>query len=72
MKTFYDIPTQVMFKEKDSNYWEAGIAYRDEFICACCGGITELGELAEAEDVGEIEVVEFPDWVNFTYEITEA
>lgn len=68
MKTFYETPTQVKFREKDSSFWESGIAYRDEFICACCGGITELCELAEAETSGEIEFVELP-WVNLAYEI---
>lgn len=73
MKTFYDIPTQVKYREKGSNYWDVyGIAYRDELICACCGGITELEELAKAEAAGEIEFTEIPEWVNFTYEIMEA
>lgn len=58
MQKFYDIPTQVRFKYKDDPHWEAGIAYHEDFICACCGGVTPLEELAEEED--EIVWVELP------------
>lgn len=61
-RCFYDIPTQVMFVEpksvKDGNEdcgpeWYAGIAYRDEVICACCGGVFAIEEVLEsAEEYG--------------------
>ena len=58
-KWFYDIPTQVMFVEpkcmKDGNIdngpaWYAGIAYRDEIICACCGGVFEIEDVLESAE----------------------
>lgn len=61
-KWFYEFPTQVMFVEpkcaKDGNEdsgpaWFAGIAYRDEIICACCGGVFRIEEVLEsAEEYG--------------------
>ena len=38
-----------------------GIAYNDEVICACCGGIFELDEIEILE--------EYEDWIDFKYEI---
>lgn len=46
----------VIFKD-DEDSTQAGIAYHDEIICACCGGVFET---SEAHD---IEVV---DWVDLT------
>ena len=41
----YTLPTQVLFwNETDRKTVLAGIAYKDEIICADCGGIFRLSE----------------------------
>lgn len=42
--THFDIPTEVIFKGEYDYYPQKGIAYKDEIICLCCGGITPLDE----------------------------
>lgn len=49
---YFDMPTQVEFFDFNAEepQYIGGIAYRDEIICSCCGGIIELDELyAEAK-----------------------
>lgn len=48
--TYFDVPTQVKFIDFDGcddNWFEekGGIAYGNEIICGCCGGIIELDDL---------------------------
>jgi hypothetical protein len=71
MKTFFDVPTQVFWKnpdfgETDSIYdseteYFVGIAYKDEIICACCGAIIHVDEVPE--------ILEFESWANIAEEI---
>lgn len=44
MENYYEEPTQVIFitPEIDNEPPKCGIAYRDEIICAECGGIIEM------------------------------
>lgn len=63
MKKYFETPTQVMFwqdrekmHENNIDYF-VGIAYHDEIICACCGGIVEINEVENIET--------FP-WVDIT------
>lgn len=42
----FGIPTQVTFVSTDGEDC-CGIAYRDEIICACCGGIHEVSECTD-------------------------
>ena len=76
-RCFYDIPTQVMFVEpkcaKDGNEdcgpeWYAGIAYRDEVICACCGGVFTIEDVIEsAEEYGLARgIYHYGAWVDIT------
>ena len=55
MKTYFNRPTQVMFADPDNaGEWIVGIAYKDEIICACCGGafgITEIIKQAQEDGV---------------------
>lgn len=64
MKKFYNAPTQVKFIESadvvDDPHWIGGIAYQDYVICGECGGIVDL------EDIENIE--ELP-WCNISDEI---
>ena len=58
MKQYFETPTQVLFKQ-DANgaEWFAGIAYHDEIICGCCGGIVE---------VSETELIQPLPWANIS------
>lgn len=62
---FYPLPVQVKFSfdigdgEKEILY---GIAYQDEVICACCGGVFEIEEVTILDDL---------TWENFTSAIKE-
>ena len=58
MKQYFETPTQVLFKQDvNSAEWFAGIAYHDEIICGCCGGIVE---------VSETELIQPLPWVNIS------
>ena len=72
MKTYYDVPTQVIFYDGgyDSPIFCAGIAYKDEIICACCGGVMKISEvIADAEEDGiKTAIYDYVDW----YDVREA
>lgn len=74
MKDFYEVPTMVSFL--DPNYLDveelqlAGIAYRDEIICGCCGGIFKIEELKEEYNVEKLKFEEL-SWINIVDAIRE-
>lgn len=69
MKTFYDAPTQVYFVDEDG-VWRGGIAYRDEIICGCCGGIYEIDEVIEfAPEYVQQPIHKYENWVDLSDEI---
>ena len=49
-KTYYDNPTQVEYYDFENDCYVNGIAYKDEIICLCCGGVIGLEDLFEDED----------------------
>lgn len=55
-KDYYERPTQVLFLDFESVTditeirYIGGIAYQDEIICGCCGGIFSIEELIEDYD----------------------
>lgn len=63
MRQHFENPTQVLFKQDEETMcengveWFAGIAYHDEIICGCCGGIVE---------VSETELIQTLPWVNIS------
>lgn len=65
--TWFDVPTQVAWFE--DNHYCAGIAYGDEVICACCGGVTSIEEIIEFAPTGVAPIVAYNDWVNVHEEI---
>ena len=67
-KMYFKIPTQVFFYETDK--YIAGIAYHDEIICGCCGGIYSIEEIYEWADENKLTnpIVEL-SWVNLCDEI---
>ena len=60
--SWYDTPTQVAWF--DDGAYEAGIAYHDEVICACCGGVTEIDDLIRAP-IGVAPIVTYKHWYSF-------
>ena len=52
----FERPTQVAFYNVEDRCYDAGIAYGDEIICMCCGGVIPINELLE-------EVAEVDPWV---------
>ena len=69
MKTFYDIPTQVMFH--DESGWNAGIAFEDKVICACCGEALSIENLiANCDENIANPIYEYKAWIPLTDEIT--
>ena len=59
MKNF-DRPTQVKFADPDNvGEFCYGIAYNDEIICACCGGVFPIDEI-------DGPIIEYADWVDFS------
>ena len=72
MKTYYDVPTQVISYDGgyDSPIFCAGIAYKDEIICACCGGVMKISEaIADAKEDGiKTAIYDYVDW----YDVREA
>ena len=72
MKDFYYVPTQVIFYDgcDDSPIFCAGIAYKDEIICACCGGVMKISEvIADAKEDGiKTAIYDYVDW----YDMREA
>ena len=72
-KSYFEKPTQVKFVEpwQDKVVWLAGIAYRDEVICGCCGGVFEIDEIVESAKDFQIEdpIEAYDFWVDISDEI---
>lgn len=71
IKKSYEIPTRVMFYDYLNDDLGWGIAYGNEIICACCGGIFEIDEvITQGHDRGiPNPIVVREDWKDFTKEI---
>lgn len=79
MKTYYEVPTQVVFCDLDNidecgkSLRIGGIAYADKIICGCCGGTIDIVDyLADFEyvmkngEIDEYEPIEELDWVDIS------
>ena len=72
MKNYFDEPTQVMFADPDNcGKWLAGIAYKDEIICACCGGVFNIEDVIDmaGEDGIVNPIYSYNDWLDISSEI---
>ena len=71
-KTYFDRPTQVVFADPDNpGDWLNGIAYHDEIICGCCGGVFDIDDVVEmAQDIGrKCAIYEYFEWNDLSDEI---
>ena len=71
-KSYFDKPTQVVFADPDNpGDWLTGIAYRDEIICGCCGGVFNIDDVIEmaTEDGIHCAIYEYPEWNDIADEI---
>ena len=70
---YFEVPTQVKFWDSDTGSYLGGIAYRNEIICGCCGGIFDISEIYEsAPDTLKEDPIIIPDrWVDISHEICE-
>ena len=70
-KPYFETPKQVMFHDIDNPHsWLVGIGYKDEIICADCGGIYEIAEVCELSE-GYVDQAIYPyeKWVSLADEI---
>lgn len=69
MKKFYGEPTQVLFVDAEGTRC-SGIAYRDEIICGCCGGIFNIEDVIEfAPEYVQHPIHEYDRWIDISDEI---
>ena len=71
---YFEVPTQVKFWDVHhirGNHYIGGIAYRNEVICGCCGGIFDISEIYEfsPDTLKEDPVVPYDTWVNLSSKI---
>lgn len=71
MKKFFEAPTQVAFWDVDGDHYVGGIAYHDEIICGCCGGVVSIDEIYEFTPAEVKEPIHVFDecWVDVSSEI---
>lgn len=65
---YFEIPTQVKFW--DGRYI-GGIAYRDEIICGCCGGIFGISDIYKVvpDTLDNDPIVVVDGWKAINYDI---
>ena len=70
MNKYFDEPKQVIFADPDNaGEWLVGIAYKDEIICACCGGVFEVEDVIEMAPEGIDPIWEYGYWNDISEEI---
>ena len=68
---YFDVPTQVYFWDFDGGHWLAGIAWNQNIICGCCGGVFEIDEVYEYAPAELAHpIIPFNTWVDLSAEIT--
>ena len=60
----YDEPKQVVFEDPDNaGVWLKGIAYKDEIICSCCGGVFAIDRV-EWNKTGKQAIYTYSSWID--------
>ena len=67
---YFETPAQVVYWDHDGEEWKSGIAYKDEIICGCCGGIIEISEIYEfaPAEIG-CPIHAYKEWIDITDDI---
>ena len=71
-KSYFDRPKQVVFADPvNPGEWLSGIAYRDEIICGCCGGVFSIDDVIDMarEDGVNYAIHEYHEWNDIADEI---
>lgn len=71
-KNYFEVPTQVVFVDPDAEgNWLSGIAYRNEIICGCCGGVFEIEDVIDAAQADNLKcgIYAYGDWNNISDDI---
>ena len=68
---YFDVPTQVKFWDVAGDHYIGGIAYRNEIICGCCGGVFDINKIYEfaPDAIKEDPIVVYDTWVNLSSKI---
>ena len=67
---YFEVPTQIVFYDHEDDCWKSGIGYKDEVICACCGGIIEISEIYEFAPAGiDTPIFEYKNWCDISEDI---
>ena len=69
---YFNRPTQVVFADPDNaGEWIVGIAYKDEIICACCGGIFDISDVVDMATEAGIKnpIYDYNEWADISDEI---
>ena len=69
---YFETPTQVVWCDHEG-YWEGGIAYKDEIICGCCGGVNSIQDIFDdAPDWVKCPIHTYGTWENISNEIQDG
>lgn len=68
---YFNVPTQVKFWDHNGGHYIGGIAYRDEIICGCCGGIFNINEIYQfaSSELDNNPIILTHRWKSIDYEI---
>lgn len=68
---YFYIPTQVRFWDYKDGRYKGGIAYRDEIICGCCGGVFNISKIYKVapDTLLENPIIVYDDWVGISSSI---
>lgn len=66
--SYFEVPTQVRFWDYKNGRYHGGIAYRDEIICGCCGGMFNINKIYESasDTLKEDPIIVFDSWERFS------
>lgn len=68
---YFNTPTQVAFWDVDGDHYIGGIAYGDEIICGCCGGVVSIEEVCEFAPEGVEPIVVYDVWRDVSGDILD-